>query len=310
MRSEWAEIVNWCNLEGVFAFLRIDSLFSNLLSCLIKAHEIAGEFDDAITVTEAWIAKYPDELGTHERMARLYQKKGDFSAAYSWLRKEADRNPTFGEDSNISMILALGSIASPAKIDEALEALANRHRPEQNLVASVIENHWPTFAKLAKDSKERWVTGTWLLATPTQNVAPGIASHCFAWVVERELRSTIFEPFAAFERERRLEPHADVNEQTRVLIAYLNGTSPVTLGQMLYILGQVRKAQFPTYALFTQWLNAGLPSFLARIDHINTYKITEFRNREDHAKMQNVTRTEAEEMNIICRDLVGAIHRD
>ena len=241
-------------------------------------------------------------------MARLYQERGDMAAACKWLRKEVDRNPTFGEDPNISIALAIGGITSPSRIDEFVKAFPTTHPDEHSLVASVLNNHWSTFAKLHRDTKERWVTGSCLLAA---NAVPGagLAVHCFAWVVERELRNTVFAPFAEHARQHPELMGADAGDETRILSGYLKGYGNITLGQMFTIL---RRAQHPPSQLitgFAQWLKSEHPRLPIGLRPLCTGKIINLRNREAHADMQPITGTEAEAMATICRDVIDVLHR-
>lgn len=68
-------------------------MLPSIHECLVNEYELDGEIDKAVAVATAWIAACPDQLGTYERRARLEQAKGDYRAAYEWLRKEVDRNP-------------------------------------------------------------------------------------------------------------------------------------------------------------------------------------------------------------------------
>ncbi len=70
-------------------------LIPGLHKCLIHAYAHFNT-DEAIDAAERWVKEFPDQPGTYERMARLYQTKGDFKRAYEYLQKEADRNPRFG----------------------------------------------------------------------------------------------------------------------------------------------------------------------------------------------------------------------
>ena len=160
-----------------------DIFINGIRRCLVNAYDDAGELDNAINATNAWITVCPDHLGTYERMARLQQKGGDYVAAAEWMRKEADRNPKLEEDPNVSIILALGGVVSPSRLDDALKSIAASHPQEYALVESVVKSYWPAFTELKEDSRQQWVNGAWLLGTNALRFA-GTAVHCFAWVVE------------------------------------------------------------------------------------------------------------------------------
>lgn len=148
----------------------------NINDCLVSAYERDGAIEKAITATTAWINACPDQLGTYERLARLHQSKGDYHAAYDWLRKEADRNPTLSEDRNVSIALALGGITMTPNIEDALAKIATTHPDEQRRIADLLLEYWPAYECLSAESRERWATGTWLRSTAIPH-APGLAAH-------------------------------------------------------------------------------------------------------------------------------------
>lgn len=278
-----------------------------LYACLVNAYDDAGELDKAIDAAEAWIAGCPDHLGTYGRMARLQQKRCDPVAAAEWLRKEADRNPALGEDPNVSIVLALGGIA-PRRIDEALKSIGATHPQELALVQSVVTSYWPTFAHLKKDAQQRWVIGTWFLGTKAPQ-GPGLAVHCFTWVVEQELRTTIFERFAEHARSRPdILALCTGDEEARRFCGYLKGYGTITLGQMFTILGLARRSPVRMIASFAQWLNRERPWLLTQIDRLQIDTIISFRNREDHADMHGITTHEAEAMSRICREVINILY--
>lgn len=284
------------------------TLVPGIHACLVNAYDDAGELDKAISAAEAWITACPDHLGTYERMARLQQERPNPVAAAECMRKEYDRNPALGEDPNISIILALGGIISLSRLDEALKSIAATHPQEHALVESVVKNHWPAFAQLDTDSRQRWVSGAWLLGTNAPQGA-GISVHCFAWVVERELRTAIFEPFAEYVRS-----HSDVLEQctddeaTREFCRYLKGRGLFTLGPMFKVFGFTRRPASRIIASFAEWLKRDRPWLISGLDRLRTDKIVYFRNREDHADIRTIKTDEGEEMSKICREVINLLH--
>jgi hypothetical protein len=225
------------------------------------------------------------------------------------VRKEADRNPKLEEDPNVSIVLALGGVIPLSRLDETLKSIAASHPQEHALVESVVKSYWPAFAQLDEDSRQRWVTGALLLGTNALQGA-GIAVHCFAWVVERELRSTIFAPFAEHARS-----HPDIlslcadDEATREFCRYLKGRGILALGQMFKVLGLARRPQAPIIASFAQWLSRERPWLLSQLDRLPTDKITSFRNREDHANIRIINAHEAEAMSNICCGVISLLQR-
>jgi tetratricopeptide (TPR) repeat protein len=283
-----------------------DFFINGIHRCLVNAYDDAGELDNAINAANAWIIACPAHLGTFERMARLYQQRGDFQATAEWLTREADRNPPLGEDPNISIVLALGSIGTAARIDEALTKIANAHPNEHAIIESVVNSYWPAFADLATESKERWAMGTWLLSSK-RPAGAGLAVHCFAWVVERELHTTIFAPF-----KDNAKGHPELfildDEDSKPFVQYLTGRINFVLGPMLWTLNKAWEPRTPLHSTFAQWLNGKNPMLLPRFETVRTDTITTFRNREDHADLPSMTMSDAEIMNRRCRHLINLLH--
>jgi len=284
----------------------LDVFTNGIHSCLVNAYDDANELDNAINAANAWIIACPDHLGTYERMARLYQKRNDYQAVAEWLWKERDRNPSFGEDPNISTILALGSYGTTARMDEALTKIANAHPNELAITEFVVNSYWPPFASLATESKQKWALGTWLLSLNLR-AGTGEAAHCFAWVVERELRTTIFAPFKD-DIKGRPELFTLDDEDSSPFVGYLTGCPKFTLGEMLRTLDSAREPRTGLHSAFAEWLNGKNPMLLPRFATVRADTIRTFRNREDHADLLSITASDAEIMNRRCRHLINLLH--
>jgi tetratricopeptide (TPR) repeat protein len=120
-----------------------ETIRSGIYSCLVNSYDDAGEISKSIAAALEWIEACPDQLGTYERIARLELKRADPVTAAEYMRKEADRNETLGEDPNVSIILALGGIISTARLDETLKNIASSHPHEHAVVESLIRNIGP-----------------------------------------------------------------------------------------------------------------------------------------------------------------------
>jgi len=284
----------------------LDVFTNGIHRCLVNAYDDAGELDKAINATNAWITACPDHLGTYERMARLCQQRGDYQTAAELFCKERDRNPSLGEDPNISIILALGSIGTTARIDEALTKIANAHPSEHAIVESVLNTYWTAFADLVTESKQKWAWGTWLLSSNLPGGA-GLAAHCFAWVVERELHTTIFAPFKD-DTKGRPELFSPDDEDSKPFVLYLTGRTTFVLSQMLWTLNKARKPRTLLHSAFAQWLSAKNPRLLPRFAMVRTDTITTFRNRENHADPHPITVSDAGIISRECRRLIDLLH--
>ena len=280
------------------------TLLPGVHRCVVNAYDSAGELDKAITANTAWVAAFPDEPGTYERMARLFQSKGDYHTAYNWLRQEAERSPLLGEDPNVSMALALGSVAARANINVTLGNFATAHHDQHSLIHALLMEYWPAYQRLAPESRERWATGP-LLRSATIPHGPGLAAHSFAWVVERELRTTIFDKFRRAVMSR---PFTNAEEDDKLQQRYVRGCGGLSLGQMLSLIERGTQARTPLVREFGDWLRRERPWLRVGLPRIRTDSIIALRNRENHADLQTVQADEVKTMEGTCRDLLNILH--
>jgi len=285
-------------------------LYPGIHTCLVNAYDDAGELDKAINAAKTWIEACPDHLGTFERMARLQQKRPDPIAAAEYMRGEADRrealgDKAFGGDPNVSIILALGGIISIARLDETLKNVVLTHPHEHALVESVVKNYWPAFIRLAVQDQQLWATGSLLLGTNLPQGA-GPAVHCFARIVEGELRTRIFVPFA---EHARSHPEILARCADDPFSRYAkSGDRIFGLGQMFKVLGFARRPASPLISSFADWLKRGHPWLLAGLAPLRTERIVDFRNREDHPDIRRIESREAEECGRICREVIDLLY--
>lgn len=292
--THWKEEMDWVWRDD-------PKWISELHECLIGAYDNSGETEKAIAAAERYIEAFPNQLGTYGRMARLYRKEGDHLKAYEWLRKEADRNPQFDEDPNISMALALGAIAQP-NLDELLKKVARGHAEEVRKIADMLLEYWPAYGSLDTQSKERWAVGEWLRESGLPQAA-GLAAHSFAQVAERELRANIFDKF----REARPDLLSRKDEaDDRFLANYLRGVGGLTLGQMLTIIGRADRSRGLTGA-FGEWLKREHPWFMARFRSLRPDRIARLHRDEKHA-LRVLAGSEAATAAADCRALIELTH--
>lgn len=262
---------------------------SGVRRCLVEVYQSAGETENAILSAEAWIQADPGELGTYDRLARLYQQKGDFQAAYDCLRKEADRSPTFGEDPNVSIALAIGDVLRNDNIQELIAYLA-AFRPEQHaMVEAIVNDYWPQFDQLAGDSRREWVAGVFLLTTNIP-LGPGHAGRCFSVVLEQELRARIFERYREYAPNDRVIP---ANEK-------------LTLGAMVRILEQARRPNdYPKVKGFAEWISRENPDLLDQVGEVHA--ANEIRKPAVHKHSHTTTAEDASLLSTECRKLLNTL---
>lgn len=280
-------------------------ILTKLYEAIVSAYEKGGETVAAIGAVQRWITAFPDQLGTFERLARLHQQSGDYRAAYEWLRKEADRNPALSEDPNVSIALALGSVGTPAAIEDVILGIGNSHKEECQRIGALLLEYWPIYARLAQESQERWSTGVWLRTLNLPHAA-GLAAHSFAWVVERELRTTIIDRFRGAVAPGLVKTNT---AEEIALVRYLQGYGGITLGQIFTTIERTKQSRSPLLDAFREWLKREHPWLAAGLQRMRTDKIVALRNREDHADLQTISAVDATTMRQTCYDVLNLLHR-
>jgi hypothetical protein len=138
----------------------------------------------------------------------------------------------------------------------------------------------------------------------------GIAVHCFARIVEGELRTNIFAPFAGYARSHpELLAHCrDDDKDIGLFCRYLKGRDKnIGLGQMFEVFRLARRPASPISSSFAEWLKRDHPWLLSGLGSIETARIVSFRNRQNHPDRRIETH-EAEQMSRICREVINLLH--
>jgi tetratricopeptide (TPR) repeat protein len=291
-------------IRGIWGEEPATTLRTDIYGCLVNAYDDVGDAEKAIGAAKAWIEACPDQLGTFQRMAQLELKRADPVAAAECIRKEVDRNEALGEDSTISIILALGGALSASHLDDAIKDIAASRPNERALVEAIIKSYWPAFIRLTIEDQQQWVNGSWLLGTNVPHGA-GLAVHCFAGIVEQHLRTRIFAPFSEHARSR---PEVLAGCTDDPFSRYVkSGDKNFGLGQMFKVLDLARRPASPLVSSFADWLNRGHPWLLAGLAPLRTDRIVSFRNREDHRDVRLIEAHEAEESSRICREVLNLL---
>jgi hypothetical protein len=164
--------------------------------------------------------------------------------------------------------------------------------------------YWPTYKCLSEESRKRWATGAWLQSTTIPH-APGLAAHSFAWVVERELRTTIIDKFRASVTQAILNTN---EEEAKFLREYLRGYGGLSLGQMLTVIERSTRSRTPLLATFGQWLKREYPWLGAGLQRLRTDKMITIRNRENHADLQTINTDDLMTMAETCKEFLNHLH--
>jgi len=274
------------------------SIISSLYGLAVYSYEADDRIDRAITVSDRWLKEFPDQAGMHETRARLFQRQDDLDAAYKSLRKEVERNPSRGEDPQISMALRFGELyGSPdlqwKRFQRSLEPSEIEH------VRSLVTIHWPNGSKLDARNFKEWVDGCCLLLKRMPD-NPTMAASTFGRLGEAELRVRVFERFRA---TMGSEPATITGSQDDPLTKFIQGR-PMPLEQMLNEI-QFPKARSSARNRFRQWLgrekNAGL------LQYLDLKSLGELNNRAKHKREPFLGWKDAEEMARLTRELLDVV---
>jgi tetratricopeptide (TPR) repeat protein len=290
---------------GKMFVLAIKSL---LYGQLADSYQCVEKIPDAIRTVEEWIREFPEQLGTYERMSRIYAATCDPVQAYTWLRKEVDRNPAVGEDPNRSLALQLGVLASD-RIDSrrALRLEAEKDPDGLALIRQVIALQWPTLMRLPDDLQDEWVHGVWgrvRSPLPLQKRCRDLV-RSVTFVLEAQLRRVIFEAFGS---ETSLGLHTPwLGKDAELLRSYLNGEARMGLGQMFGIL---KRAYSPDKSVelssLRTWIEHRYPRIAVGVR--KSSKIVSIRNRASHSQDEPITEEEADLVYGFCLRTLEALH--
>jgi hypothetical protein len=278
-------------------------LVSYLYARLVEAARSAGDIERAISANRRWIEEFPNQLGTFEQLSRLFQSQGDFVNAYSYLRKEVDRNEARGEDPAISMALSFGAVHRGA--DAQVASFEKQVDPEKLKQMGVIARvHWPQVENLNADGVEDWVR----------------ACHCLFWrslqdprvpvvilgrLLESELRMRVFNRF------RRSLSQAEMNSirngaDPDSLTRYLEH-SRLTLGDMLNEFHYWDSPRSEASRQFRGWLERENPGLVPSLKKIGLRRPVDLHNAAKHGSETPLEWTDAEDMARLCRRLLSAV---
>ena len=132
-----------------------------------------------------------------------------------------------------------------------------------------------------------------------------LAAHSFAWVVERELRTTLIDTFGTTVTPAILNTN---DKEAELLRVYLQGYGGLTLGQMLKSIELSMRSRAPLLAAFGQWLRREHRLLGAGLQRLDTRTMTELRNREDHADLQTINANDLATTGRLCRELLNLLH--
>src|SRR6266540_2305985 len=172
---------------------------------LAECYRLAGQYDKARSVLEECLRLFPGQPGFHRQLANLERQQGNFEKAYQSLLAETEIDPALGDDPDLSLALAFGGVLD-AHHTQGLNAtraaqVLDRHPEISDLVDSLHEEYWSTYALLSDPAREKWRIATtemnWFaLLEPKQkqSLLVSAAEH-FAQAVEIDLREHVFNNF-------------------------------------------------------------------------------------------------------------------
>jgi tetratricopeptide (TPR) repeat protein len=267
--------------EGRFAFGKSETTREDyaweILFSSAWSYRLAGNYEQAVATLRKGLDSKSPHVGLRWWVAKWYSECGKYAEAAEELRRESEDLIRPPDSWLLSSILALAAVAEGE--EDRAKSFGDRLRrdsPEiHRLLHSIVAEQWPRFEKLQADCRTAWLYAVWqtYLELPIQggelhNFRAAI--YQYGWILERELRSRIFERF----RERVLKDQSlntkSIQEHHRWpkddLLCYLQKKQyTLTLGKMIKIIEDASSLRNETEGALVRWLQKRFPNLNASI---------------------------------------------
>jgi tetratricopeptide (TPR) repeat protein len=270
----------------------------------------SGEREKAIAVLEKCAADFPDAIGVHLEIAKLWAMELNLPAISEALRKELECNP--GVDLwFVSPLIVAGETWTHTEQDKA----RLRARPQYEQIQPPLSEYWPAFAKLDPEARKEWIFG--ILETHFSMAQGHIrdtykrkAIASFAQAVEMELSSKVFQRFREYalgDPGIRAPAAQAIKEKADKLMLFASFIEDeikgLTLRQMTNIVKWSSKnSAEPLFQELGSWLQQNHPRLT---DHVGLlYKIDDFRNPALH---RGVSVETIESIHGWCRTVIESL---
>ena len=270
--------------------------------------------EKAIALLERWAAEFPEEKGLYMQVAELHAQVANLEAVPISLRKEVERNPEADRDWRITTMLALGETRD---ISQKLLNELKSDTAKFELITSLLEDYWPSFAGLSDKARDEWITGIYLrdssVLQPLRSVWSGKGGHAYATAVELELNSRVFSRFRESVPPTAIKKLAgetiDHKDESKGLLPYVRKDRPydhrsLALGEMAFLIDRCTSSQVPILQQLKIWIDGNCSGLLAQTKEL--YQVTQFRNKPAHGNAPDIL---AENISFLCRQIIDALPR-
>lgn len=278
--DNWDYVIKQCGEESngspAIELIRIPDIHR----CLVNAWSKSGESEKATTASENWAKACPDDSVPYLRMSEICAQKCEYQSAYEKLREAVDRNSTLNEHLGYRIALALGAIGNSDNSRRKVSSQIQADYPTAIArIQTFLLDYWSTFKELDPQSQAEWATAEFLLRE-----IPGSARNAgsiYAWVLEQELKSKVFDKFrdAAPEVYRN---SGDKNDQH--LVGIWKPEGKITLGELLYTIMNAAKPRSPLMKEFSKWINKNFPKLVDSFQLLPIIEIIELRGTAQHKR--------------------------
>ena len=269
--------------------------------------------EKTIQLLERWAAEFPDEKGLYMQIAELQAQAANLEAVPVSLRKEVERNPEADRDWRITTLVALGETRD---VSQKLLNELKSDTAKFDLITSLLEDYWPSFAGLSNKARGEWISGIYLrdpsVPQPLRAVWSGKGGHAYATAVELELNSRVFSRF----RESVLAVRSakefagiaiDHQGESRVLLPYIRkdrpyDKQPLTLGEMAFLIDHCKSSQVPILQELKIWIDGNCSRLLEQTKELR--KVTQFRNKPAHGNTADML---SENIPFLCRQIIDSL---
>ncbi|MGA2373806.1 MAG: hypothetical protein ABSG11_24390 [Candidatus Korobacteraceae bacterium] len=250
----------------------------------------AGDFERASETLESEMSSGKTTWGASWWIAKWYSEDGHYDRAADLIVKESESPLALPESWQVSTILALAKLSHvDDQIHQFVERLARTNPEMQAVIEGLSEQLWPNFALLSRQSQDYWLHAVAELHGSSlfpgaESISANTAIKDFAWIVEHELRTRIFDTFRA---ETSVgEAHKSAIKDSREwgdnkFFNFVTSAHPqLTFGMMVTALEECQHSVIPTHIRFLHHVLAVSPRILDSLEELRN--INQQRNPAVH----------------------------
>jgi tetratricopeptide (TPR) repeat protein len=251
-----------------------------------------------------WIESEPDSAEAHKYLARCYHEQGKTHAVIETFETYVRLNDNTDEDWLTTFFLGLGLNAlNGRRMASALNsaAMTSTFRPQG---IALVSRFQPWLNRLCSEARDLWwsglytVTSTHHLADLGEDLVIANGADAFGEAVSRQLRATVFLPFAS------AEPGISLGDDDHWRKC-LNGKA--TLGTQVGCLIETQQPKSNHALRLRQWLQQNRPSFSKYLTKAPASKLNQLWKIRGSAQHESISQTDLDEIFRIASDVLEAL---